>query len=264
MPTPKAGTDGDKPPVRARRHPDHMAAREGPGDRGRRRGRRLLQDALDEFHEARVGGSIGQQQVAAALGRSDAWVSWTESGGNAAVSVVQMAQMLACVGLELSLRAYPAGGGLRDAGQLSDLEQFASLVAPNWTWATEVPIPIVGDLRAWDRVLLGPCSIGVDAETRIRDLQAVDRRVMLKQRDSGIDRVVILLPDTRNNRSMLVAAAPAIKVNYPIDSGVALEALRRGRDPGGNAIIVLPKRPRAAGDSSRTGTRDKGTPTKGS
>ena len=264
MPTPKAGTDGDKPPVRARRHPDHMAAREGPGDRGRRRGRRLLQDALEEFHEARVGGSIGQQQVAAALGRSDAWVSWTESGGNAAVSVVQMAQMLACVGLALSLRAYPAGGGLRDAGQLSDLEQFASLVAPTWTWATEVPIPIVGDLRAWDGVLRGPCSIGVDAETRIRDLQAVDRRVMLKQRDSGISRVVILLPDTRNNRSMLVAAAPAIKVNYPIDSGVALEALRRGRDPGGNAIIVLPKRPRAAGDSSRTGTRDKGTPTKGS
>jgi len=33
---------------------------------------------------------------------------------------------------------------------------------------------------------VGPVSIGIDAETRLRDFQAVDRRLMLKARDSGI------------------------------------------------------------------------------
>jgi len=33
---------------------------------------------------------------------------------------------------------------------------------------------------------VGLVSIGIDAETRLRDFQAVDRRLMLKARDSGI------------------------------------------------------------------------------
>jgi hypothetical protein len=217
-----------------------MTAREGPGERGRRRGRRLLHDALEEFHAARLDEAVSQERVGSAMDRSDAWVSWTESGGNPAVSVIQLSQMLACVGLELSLRAYPAGDGLRDAGQTPVLERFASMVSPPWAWAREVPIPIPGDLRAWDGVLRGPCTIGVDVESRIRDLQAVDRRVMLKLRDSGLDRAVILLPDTRTNRASLRTAAPTLAVNYPIGSRAALDALVHGRDPGGNAIIVVP------------------------
>ena len=157
------------------------------------------------------------------------------------MSVVQLSQLLACVGLELSLRAYPAGRGIRDDAQAAVLERFASLVVPPWSWATEVPMPIPGDLRAWDGVLRGVCKIGVDAETRIRDLQAVDRRVMLKLRDSELDRALIVVPDTRSNRAMLASTAPSLESNYPIPGRVALQALRDGRDPGGNAIIVVPR-----------------------
>jgi transcriptional regulator with XRE-family HTH domain len=228
-----------------------MSAREGPGDRGRRRGRRLLHDAIDEFHAARLRESITQERIARALDRSDAWVSWTESGQNEGVSVVQLSQLMACVGLELSVRVYPAGRGIRDDAQTVTLERFVSLVVPPWSWATEVPIPIPGDLRAWDGVLGGPCRIGVDAETRIRDLQAVDRRVMLKLRDSGLDRAIILVPDTRSNRVMLASTAQSLQPNYPIPGHLALDALRHGRDPGGNAIIVLPASVRASARSTR-------------
>ena len=220
-----------------------MGSREGPAARGRRRGRRLLDAALQELHDARLDTSITQQKIGAAIGKSDAWVCWTESGQNEALSVIQLSEMLACVGLELSLRAYPAGGELRDRAQTTMLARFRSLVAPHWRWNTEVPIPLPGDLRAWDAVLRGSCTIGVDAETRIRDIQAVDRRVMLKLRDSGLDRAIILLPSTRANRAALQAASQTLLGNYPVSSRVALAALKAGRDPGGNAIVVLPAVP---------------------
>ncbi|MEX2183293.1 MAG: helix-turn-helix transcriptional regulator [Chloroflexota bacterium] len=202
----------------------------------------MLDDALAEFRVARVERGISQQRVAVAIGRSDAWVSWTETGGNGSLSVVDLFAMLACVDREGALRVHPGGGGLRDEGQARVLTQFHSLIAPTWAWRTEVGMPIPGDLRAWDVVIRDlACTIGVDAETRLRDLQALDRRVMLKQRDSGVHRAIILVPSTRTNRDALRSAGPDALANYPIPSPVALRALRDGRDPGGNAVIVLPR-----------------------
>jgi hypothetical protein len=199
----------------------------------------MLDDALQEFHDARLGDAISQQQVARSIARSDAWVSWTESGRNDGLSVIDLSQMLACVGLDLSVRCYPAGGGLRDRAQLEIIRRFVSMVAPPWRWNAEVPIPLRGDLRAWDGVLRGVCSIGVDVESRIRDLQTVDRRVMLKLRDSDVDRAIIVVPATRSNRTALRLIAPNVSDNYPVASSRAVAALRAGQDPGGNSIILL-------------------------
>ena len=221
-----------------------MGLRERPADRGRRLGRERLAEALRDFRNARLERSLTQATIGRALGRSDAWVSWTESGGNTTLAIQDLAAMLACVGLRLSLRAYPDGGGLRDRAQLELLAAFRQLVGPHWAWATEVPIPIPGDLRAWDVGLTASgCRIGVDAETRIHDAQAVDRRVMLKLRDSGLDRAIILVAATRTNRDVLRQLNGAIAANFPIPSRAALAALRAGRDPGGNAIVMLDTRP---------------------
>lgn len=217
-----------------------MGTSERPADRGRRHGRGLVNDVVREFRLARLGASLSQERVGRALGRSDAWISWTESGRNETLSIADAAAMLACVGMQLSVRAYPAGGRLRDSGQLALLAAFRNRVVPPWNWAAEVPIPIPGDLRAWDCVLSLPrCRIGVEAESRIRDAQAVDRRVQLKQRDSALDRAIVLVADTQTNRAALRAVGPAFWANYPVASSAALHALEAGADPGGNAVILL-------------------------
>ena len=218
-----------------------MSGRERASELGRRRGERLLRALVDDFHEARLGRGLSQQDVARAVGLSDSQLSRIERYEHRSVSLVALAELLAVVGLELSSRAYPRGGGLRDAAQIRVLEDFRRLVAASFAWRTEVPMPIGGDLRAWDASLTGAgVTIGVDVETRLRDAQAVDRRVMLKLRDSGCDRALIVVPGTRANRLVLGQFGAALVANFPVSSAAALECLAAGRDPGGNAIVVLP------------------------
>ena len=101
-------------------------------------------------------------------------------------------------------------------------------------------MPIDGDLRAWDAALVATdLRIGIDAETRLREVQAVDRRVMLKLRDSAFDRAIMLVAATRSNRLALQDIGPSLLANYPIHSAAALRALAAGEDPGGNSVIVL-------------------------
>jgi len=61
----------------------------------------------------------------------------------------------------------------------------------------------------------------------------------LKQRDGGVDHVVLLLADTRANRAFRREFGDVLRVNYPVDGRVALAALAAGRDPGGGAVILL-------------------------
>ena len=81
-----------------------MSARERPADRGARRGQELLDALIHEFHEARMSSAVSQKKIGAAIGRSDAWVSWTESAANSKLSMIELSRMLACVGLDLAAR----------------------------------------------------------------------------------------------------------------------------------------------------------------
>jgi hypothetical protein len=107
-------------------------------------------------------------------------------------------------------------------------------------WRTEVPLPLPGDLRAWDAVI-GPSEAptAIEAETRLADLQAVERRVGLKQRDGGMPRVVILVADTAANRRALAIGRAALRPAYPLDTREVMTALRDGRQPPANGIAIL-------------------------
>ena len=60
------------------------------------------------------------------------------------------------------------------------------------------------DFRAWDAVVSGVgWTIGVEAETHVRDLQALERRLALKQRDGAMSLVILLLADTRHHRELM-------------------------------------------------------------
>jgi len=217
-----------------------MGARNSASERGRRRGVRLLDELMGDGREARVGANLTQQQVGDVIGLSDSRVSLMQRGEFGRVPFVVLAQYLSVVGLELSARAYPVGGGPRDAAQLGLLSRFKVMPSAQFRWLTEVPLPIRGDLRAWDAGLVrGELRIGIDAETRIRDVQALDRRVMLKLRDSGWDRAILLVARTRTNRRVVREFADALRSNVPVPQTDALKALVAGDDPGGNCLIVL-------------------------
>ena len=150
--------------------------------------------------------------------------------------------MGAALGFELSLRFFAAGDPVRDAGHRAVLARLRGTCHPSLRLRTEVPLPRVGDQRAWDAMIDGfrpPIRCGVEAETRPTDEQALTRKLALKRRDGGVDRLILLLPDTRHNRAFIRSASAGLGAEFPIAGRRAVELLRAGVDPGGDAIVML-------------------------
>lgn len=216
-----------------------MATRERPGDRGRRRGERDLVIAGEDVRRHRVGAGLSLRAVGDAAGVDHVKLWRFERGQPCRLSVGQIAAVGAVVGLDVRLRAFPAGDPLRDAGQQRLLDRLRPHVHPSLGWGNEVPLPIEGDLRAWDALIRGDdWTLAVEAETVLDDLQALERRVTLKRRDGGVDHVILLVAATRRNRRAL-AAAPGAFAALPLGTRAVLAALREGRDPGDSGIVLL-------------------------
>ena len=155
-------------------------------------------------------------------------------------SVDLLARIAVAVGLELSVRAYPGGHPIRDAAQVALLAAFRARLHPTLRWSTEVPLPILGDLRRWDSVVAGDgWRCGVEAETAPRDWQALAGRIELKRRDGEVDAVILVLPETRRAREFLQAVAGFIPTVFPVPARQVLARLGEGHDPGGSGVVVL-------------------------
>jgi transcriptional regulator with XRE-family HTH domain len=217
-----------------------MAAIERGIDRALREAERTLARLGREVRLARLEHDLSQSTAARAAGLSRSSWSRLERGVARNVSLVDLARAAAAVGLVLQVRLYPGGEPVRDAGHLALLERLRSCLPDDARWSTEVPFPNPGDLRAWDAMIrLARVRVGTEAETRGRDSQALQRKLALKRRDGNVDHIVLLLADTRHNRSFLRAAGEGLLKDFPVPGPVALERLRAGRDPGGNSIILL-------------------------
>jgi hypothetical protein len=149
----------------------------------------------------------------------------------------------AVVGLELSIRAYPAGDPIRDRAQLALLERFRARLHPGLRWRTEVPLPIDGDLRAWDAEVRGsrpaPWRARVEAETKIADGQALERRLNLKLRDDPDGHLILLVSETRANRLALKSLDAGLRSVLPLGTRGMMVALAAARDPRGSGIVVI-------------------------
>lgn len=101
-------------------------------------------------------------------------------------------------------------------------------------------MPIPGDRRAWDGVAaLRGRRAGSELETRLSDVQALQRRVALKQRDGNVDIVLLVVADTTANRHFLEQHREQLRGLLPLDSRQVLDAFRRGELPEKSGIVIV-------------------------
>ena len=187
---------------------------------------------------ARVGSGLSLRDVATAAG-IDHSVLWRFERRRQDLSPRDLSAVCTIVGLDLVIRAYPGGDAIRDAAHTRLMERLRVRLHPGLRWSTEVPVAGPGDLRAWDAVIRAPgWWVVVEAETAIRDIQALERKVALKVRDGGDPHLVLLVADSARNRRA-IAAAPAAFANLPLRNRQLMKEFRRGTDPGSGGILIL-------------------------
>lgn len=178
--------------------------------------------------------------VAAALGCSRQLVAKWEDG-TLVPGPIRLATWGAVLGLDVPIRAFDAGSPLRDAGQLRLLGRTRGVIAARWTWQTEVSVSSdPQDHRAIDAVLSAPSGrVGLEAITRLTDAQAQVRAALLKREASGVDRMILVLTDSRHNRAALRDAAATLRPAFALTTREVLRALRRNELPRANGVILV-------------------------
>ncbi|MEO5704066.1 MAG: helix-turn-helix domain-containing protein [Candidatus Limnocylindrales bacterium] len=182
---------------------------------------------------------LSLREAAERLGTSHDRLARAEKADPSALTIDLAARLAALLGLQLAVSLHPDGDAIRDRPQLGLLERFRRRLPALATWRTEVAVPIAGDQRSGDAMVTIPAvEMLVEAETHLGDFQAVERRIGAKARDLGANRVVLLLADTRHNRTM-VNTIPAIRQRFPVDQRSWFRAIANGEDPGGDALVIL-------------------------
>src|SRR5262245_249000 len=220
-----------------------MATKDRAAERGRRRCRAAMRRVADDGRIARVSAGLSQRDVGHAIGASHSKVGRFERAAVLTSDLEFVAAYCAVLGLDLAIRTYPAGDPIRDRAQLALLERLRQRLHPALRWRTEVPLPIEGDLRAWDAEIRGrdppQWRTRVEAETRIGDGQALERKLALKLRDDPDGHLILLVSDTRSNRLAVKALGPGLRAILPMSSHPILSALATRREPPGSGIVVM-------------------------
>jgi hypothetical protein len=79
----------------------------------------------------------------------------------------------------------------------------------------------------------------VEAETRPRDIQSLERRLALKLRDAEATECLLVFSETRHNHEFVRLAGEGLLARFPIPARTALGRLGKGLHPGGGAILFL-------------------------
>jgi hypothetical protein len=158
------------------------------------------------------------------------------------LSILEMSRIASVLGLELSIRAYPGGHPVRDAAHAERLRRVTSNVHAPLRCRTEAPLPAGPgrpEQRAWDALINGSGRrTGIELEMRLRDGQAVERRINLKRRDDPVDRFLLLVADTRTNRRVL-AERPDLFEDLPrLRLVLVTDALRAGEHPPTGLVLI--------------------------
>ena len=217
-----------------------MPVRNEPALYGRRTAKRLAVECGRELLAARLAAGISQRAAAEAAGMSHSQFGRIERAEIRDLTLDQASRAAAAVGLRLVVKTYPDGDPARDAAHLALLERFRKRLPSAAEWRTEVPMPIAGDRRAWDGwARVDGRTAGCEAETRLTDAQAQQRRLTLKERDGDVDIVLLVVADTTANRRFLEQHREQLRALLPLDGRQVFEAFRRNELPDRSGIVIV-------------------------
>jgi transcriptional regulator with XRE-family HTH domain len=205
------------------------------------RGREQVRHVVDELSSARRAAGVSQAAVAKQLNTSQSEISRLERlTAIDDVGLVRLAELSAVLGFDLSIRLFPNGDRLIDRGHQALIARFTRVLARSWIVRREVPLPSVGDRRSWDLVLRSPEQlVGVEAETRIRDIQRLTRHIRERERDGGVDVIVLALADSAVNRRLVPELLEALGPEFRMSARAILRALRGGQPLAGSGVVLL-------------------------
>jgi transcriptional regulator with XRE-family HTH domain len=216
-----------------------MPTRETAIPRAAARTLEILRRAGGELRIARTAAGMSSRDLGRLTGISHTQVIRIERGLAPHVDFGVIARMASALGHELAVAIHLVSAPVRDKAHIALLRRFAVRLHKSVRWRTEVPIPIPGDRRSADAVASAAAFDAViEAETRVHDVQAAQRRLRSKQRDLDARRAILLLADTRHNRAV-IDAVPEIRERFPIPTRACMAALARGEDPGGDCLVIL-------------------------
>ena len=179
---------------------------------------------------------LSQAAVASTVGMSDSKLGRIEAGRAHSLTLVDAVLLAGAVGLDLSCRLYPNGSRIRDGGQALKIQRLIDHVAAPIRVRLEWPLPSRSEApperRAWEALLQdSEGETGLEYEQRLYDLQAQTRRILLKWRDSGVARLLLVIAGTRGNRRV-VDEYPSYLNHLPrLKTGTVLNLLESGRRP---------------------------------
>lgn len=224
-------------------HDDHLGAgtRETRVQRGRRRGEDLLRGLIGELRTARELAGVSQRTLASELSWSQSEVNRLDKFRFESVSLVRLCETGAVLGLDLSASFHPAGDAVRDRGHQKVRGRVVGMVAsPPYAITHEAPFSGLEDIRCRDLLLrLDDFAVGIEIETRVRDVQACVRRIRARERQGGVDEVVVVLADTAHNRRIVTELREALGPRFATDPRQIVAALRGGRPVTGSGVILV-------------------------
>ena len=206
-----------------------------------RRGQALLRSFGVDVREARLAAAVSQETVARLAGMSDAKISRIEAGQSEGLSLIDAVVLADAVGLDLAVRAYPGRGPTRDSAHGRRLQALLAHVGRPLLYRTEVLLPPregIPERRAWDAVIRDvDGETGVELEQRLYDVQSQTRRILLKWRDSGAERLLLVIADTRGNRRVLAEFPDYFKELPRLKTSHVLRMLEAGLRPPTGMIL---------------------------
>jgi transcriptional regulator with XRE-family HTH domain len=217
-----------------------MTTRTRTLDGARRDWERTAIEIGDQLRTGRHVLGVTLRRLSEVIKVSPSEISRRELGRSRRLTGEKLAVHAAAVGLRLSVKLWPVGGGVRDAAQTRYVGKFVARVGRPWKILLEAPVPIAGDLRAIDILMVSDAArIAVEVITRVSDVQAQIRAAQLKARDIGATRLILVVAGTHANRRVLRAVRTALVAGFDLDTRRLLADLAAGRDPGRDGIVML-------------------------